>query len=257
MKSIIAISALTSLTTLTTAFPTSDDRNWELYTNDLGYAASRFKPGQEPGTEAYAARFGSNNVSDASIFARQDNRRTEPLVGQNAIPYGCITDIPNTVLSKLYDICGDLGCDGGATVSVDVKYPDNGNEGDATVTLAPKGRWPSGMRDAMIQAVQAEAIPEAVETEEVTSYFQQNSPFNPSRTYKCNVSKSTNFFSIIVRNNDDESQVANLDVSVSFMKNRDSIICGTAAAASGAVVGAINGIAGGLFGFVQALVCNS
>lgn len=135
----------------------------------------------EPGSLDYEYRFGvgSSNVTTdlASIAKRQESRVTQPLVGQTAIPYGCRTDIPGSVLAKLWDICSEFGCDSGSSTSVDVTYPNNGNEEGATVSISAQGRWPSGMQEAMINAVQAEAIPEAVETEEVTSYFQQNSPF--------------------------------------------------------------------------------
>lgn len=181
MKTTTLLSTIAALSTLTTAFPTAESRNWEQYTNSLGYTAIRFKPGMEPGSLDYTDRFGigsANLTTDAaSIRKRQDDRRTEPLVGQTAIPYGCRTNIPQDVLGKLWDICSETGCDSGTSFNIDVTYPDSGEERGATVTLSASGRWPSGMQEAMINAVQAEAIPEAVEIEEVTSQGGGNSPF--------------------------------------------------------------------------------
>ncbi|CZT16161.1 uncharacterized protein RCC_02002 [Ramularia collo-cygni] len=256
MKTTAALSSLAALASLAAAFPTAGT-NWETYTNDLGYTTTRFKPGMEPGSLDYDYRFGSSNATTdlASIAKRQESRSTQPLVGETAIPYGCRTDIPGDILSKLSEICGDLGCDSGASTSVEVTYPDNGMEQPATVSISAEGRWPSGMQEAMIEAVKAEAIPEAVEIEEVVSIFTQNSPHNPGREYRCDVSKSSNFFSVVVRNNDDDGMVGQLDVSVSFTQSKDSVICGTIGEAGAAIVGAINGIAGGFFGVVQALVC--
>jgi hypothetical protein len=178
MKITAALSTLVVLIGFSTAFPTTGS-NWETYTNDLGYSTTRFKTGMEPGTLDYDFRFGSSNATTdlASIAKRQESRVTQPLVGQNAIFYGCRTNIPWDILHRLWDICGELGCDSGSTASVDVTYPDNGNEEGATVSIAAEGRWPSGMQEAMISAIEAEAIPEAVETEEVVSRFVQNSPY--------------------------------------------------------------------------------
>lgn len=180
MKTAATLSTLVALASFSAALP-KVETNWESYVNELGYTTRRFKPGMEPGSLDYELRFGagaSNATTDlASMAKRQEDRSTQPVVGQNAIPYGCRTDIPNSVLNRVGDICGEFGCDGGSSVSIDVTYPNNGNEEGATVTLVARGNWPSGMRDAMIQAVQAEAIPEAVEIEEVASYFQQNSPY--------------------------------------------------------------------------------
>lgn len=102
--------------------------------------------------------------------------------------------------------------------------------------------------------------------------------FSPVRIYRCDVSKSSNFFSIVVRNNNGDGLVGQLDASVTFTQNRNSvsrplvlvlvfgsfvadrivskIICGTIGNAGSAIVGTINGLAGGFFGFVQAILCN-
>lgn len=47
--------------------------------------------------------------------------------------------------------------------------------------------------------------------------------YSPGRQYTCGVSKSSNFFSIVVRNAADDGLVGQLDASVTFTQNRDSV----------------------------------
>lgn len=72
-------------------------------------------------------------------------------------------NIPGTVLDRLHVICQDTRCDAGIEETVETKYPNNGRFDGATVTIKATGSYPSGMKHAFIWALQAEAIPEAVE----------------------------------------------------------------------------------------------
>jgi hypothetical protein len=153
-----------------------ENQNWEVYTNSLGYTTSRFKPGMEPGSDDYTARFenptvGLNESPANMLIRRDDSWRTEPYSGSSKIAYGCETDIARTVLSKLHDACHDTRCDSGTPESAEVKYPDNGNIETATVELKASGAYPSGMKHTLIAAIQALVVKDAVEIEDVSPYY--------------------------------------------------------------------------------------
>lgn len=177
---------------LTTCLPTAET-NFEYYTNSQGYQAIRFKAGMEPGTVDYANRLGAtlNNVSSTSesSFRIPLQIKTSPVVGQAKMPYGCDTNIPATVLDRLHTICHDGGCDESARGEVKVEYPVRGNKVDATITLKASGVYPPGHKHAFIQAIQALAIPEAVETTWVENYGTVSAA-------GCNVPHSSSFFQI-------------------------------------------------------------
>lgn len=171
----IYLAALLGLANLSSAYPSElNGPNYETYTNSLGYEAVRFKPGMEPGSADFVRRFSRNaglttSPAEGALAKRQDNRVTFPSVGRNRIPYGCQTDIGNAVLSKLFEVCDDIACDTGSPVTVPVTFPDNGREEDAEVTFVARGTYPSGMKDLLIKAIQAEVIFDAVEIEDVRS----------------------------------------------------------------------------------------
>jgi hypothetical protein len=112
-----------------------------------------------------------------SILKRQEGRETQPLAGDNKIPWGCDTNIRDDVIPRLNDVCGDLGCDSGTVVEYDTSYSDRGNEVGAKVNMKATGRWPSGMKDHMIEAIQAQVIQDAVEFNEKLTRGGGNGPF--------------------------------------------------------------------------------
>lgn len=175
----VLLTAMLGLAGISSAHPL-ENQNWEVYTNELGYTTSRFKPGMEPGSEDYVARFGNEtinlDVSPANALMRRDsNWRTEPYAGSTKMAYGCKTDIARTVLSKLHDACHDTRCDSGTSFDVEVKYPNRGLIESATVSFKATGAYPSGMKHAFIEAIQAEVIREAVEMEAVSSDYPGSS----------------------------------------------------------------------------------
>lgn len=80
-------------------------------------------------------------------------------------------DVPAIVLDRLHTICQDTRCDEGIEETIATTYPDNGRLEPATITIKATGSYPSGMKHAFIWAIQAEAIPEAVEKRHIVSYF--------------------------------------------------------------------------------------
>ncbi|KAH8172306.1 hypothetical protein LIA77_09074 [Sarocladium implicatum] len=252
---LLSLSILPCLATALSPVMRAEEGNWETYTNELGYTTVRFKEGMEPGSDDYSARLGGNNT-EAVIEKRQDGWTTEPLVGSTKIPYGCDVNVRDGILSKLWDICSELGCDSGTTANADVDWSDDGLARTAQVSFKATGRWPSGMQEPMIHAIQAEVPYEAVEVHEKTTRGGGNTflkhsltLFSPPRIHKCWASETSNFFSVVTRASD-QGLVAQLDVEVWFTD-----ICGTMGNAGNIIVGQINGIAGGIFGFVRELIC--
>lgn len=179
----IYLLALLGLTSMSVAYPSEPaGQNYEVYTNDLGYESVQFKPGMEPGSSSYIRRFGRSagltTSSAAGALAKSEEKRTTtPSAGRSRIPYGCETDIANTILATLADVCDETTCDTGTPVAVPVKVSDSGVEKDAEVTFVARGNYPTGMKDLLTKALQAEVPLEAVEIEEVTTTSPMISPY--------------------------------------------------------------------------------
>ncbi|PPJ52835.1 hypothetical protein CBER1_11544 [Cercospora berteroae] len=247
--------AVVASVSFVTAVPTAS-QNWKLETNALGYEVARFKPGFEPGSEDYSHRFGDIDFNSTSSLVTRDNARTtKPYVGKTRIPYGCNTDIGNYVFSRIHELCDEDRCDEGSTVSAEVEYPVSGKKQKANVVVAVSGFYPSGSKDHMIRAVQAMVPQNGVDYYDVISYGPIRGGHSLQDTTICEVVGSSNFFSVVVTNDADDSLVGNLDVSVTFDEGENGAICGTIATVAKEIAGAINGIAGALFGVVQAVSC--
>ncbi|CZT22019.1 uncharacterized protein RCC_07888 [Ramularia collo-cygni] len=261
MRTSISISALLGLASLVVALP-KDGLNYELYTNSLGYTASRFKPGMEPGSDDYARRFGAgaNNITldltsgDGQLTKRAENRNTDPFMGRKQIAYGCDTDIPGTVFDKLHTLCQDTHCDEGIEETIETSYPTYGRKESATITIKAAGNYPSGMKHAFIWAVQAMAMPEAVEWKWIETNVDALG-HTPARAAGCDVSYSSNFFSVVMRG-DDGSQMGEMNVEVDFKVDGEDALCDLVFPLGEAIAGAIHGIAGGIFGVVSTLACS-
>ncbi|KAI5363636.1 hypothetical protein Slin14017_G056000 [Septoria linicola] len=239
----------------TMAMPKSS-QNWELVTNNLGYTTRQFKAGFEPGSEDYLHRFGDIDVNNTSILSRDVKRITSPFVGKTRIPYGCNTDIGNYVFSKLHELCYDYSCDEGSDVNVPVEYPDGGRKKEANVNVKVRGFYPRGSKDSMIRAIQAMVPQNGVEYYDVTSYGPIRAHAAQDIT-RCEVVGSSNFFKVMLANEGEDALVGEMAVEVSFGMGENGAICGTIATVAKEIAGAINGIAGGLFGIVQAVSCSA
>ncbi|KAM3414302.1 hypothetical protein BST61_g10955 [Cercospora zeina] len=254
LSNIPIAAAIVASISLVSAVPTAT-QNWQLETNALGYEVARFRPGFEPGSEDYLHRFGKIDVNNTSLFARDNARTTKPYVGKTRIPYGCNTDIGNYVFSRIHELCDEDRCDSGSSISAEVEYPKSGKKQKANVVVSVQGFYPSGSKDHMIRAIQAMVPQNGVEYYDVTSYGPIRGGHTIQEITKCEVVGSSNFFSVVVTNDADDSLVGNLDVSVTFAEGENAVICGTIATVAKEIAGAINGIAGGLFGVVQAVSC--
>lgn len=245
---------------LASAGPASFGKNYERVVNHLGYVTSRFKRNMEPGSDDYMRRFGRElHTSPANILLRRqeensDNFETEPYAGDIKMMYGCDMDIANSVMAKLHEYCDDTRCnEGKGKVEIDTEYPDNGQSISGKVKFEAEGSYPSGMKHAFIEALQAMVMKEAVEIEEVET-SRPALGHRPASGFMCNVVTSSNFFSVVVRDADDQGQVGNMDILLEFESNGGGM-CGITGAAARSIIGAINGIAGGIFGFVKELAC--
>ena len=172
----ISLNILPCLATTLLSMLRAEEANWETYVNDLGYEAVRFKKGFGPESEDYSARLGGNNTEEV-LKKRQEGWTTAPLVGKTKIPYGCDVNVRDGILAKLWDVCYDIGCDGGTLMYTDVDWSDDGLPKTAQVSFKATGTWPSGMREHMIHAIQAEVPEEAVEVHERLTRGGGNSPY--------------------------------------------------------------------------------
>ncbi|KAL8870796.1 MAG: hypothetical protein Q9174_003240 [Haloplaca sp. 1 TL-2023] len=131
--------------------------NCETYDHPNGHLAIRFKPGMEPGSPDYEQRMSRRHQ-------KREDQTTKVTIGDNKLYWGCEED-PVKLLNKLGDSCktsGQCVSDDAYSKEIDYLEPDNTvspatPRGQKTLSIAGEGQYPSGMRNALVKAIQEAA----------------------------------------------------------------------------------------------------
>jgi hypothetical protein len=152
-------------------------QNCEVYQTASGGVSIRFKPGTAPGSHPtplppptlarrFAALFRRGayiKAPDWLYKAREKSAaagvETRVTIGKTSVNFGKVgASGAKGAYSRLYDVCGQYGCDGGAPVSIKTRSAGSTNAYDYTLELRAEGDFNGkAERDAFIEAVIAAA----------------------------------------------------------------------------------------------------
>ncbi|RSL54040.1 hypothetical protein CEP53_007545 [Fusarium sp. AF-6] len=202
-------------------------------------------------------------VATDDVWTNPDGGNTHVDIGNNKVAYGYTP--PWYAFDKIKEECPSNGCNSENKIEYATGVIQNGEMRSAIITLAVEGSFngagEQGNRDDLVEIVKAVSGASQYDFEQGVSYYVGNGcavsgfiPCSPGKKEYADQYTATDL--IVVRvENDDGSLLADMSVSIKVdVDDGGEGVCDTITSVGGAIAGAINGLAGGVFS-LAALAC--
>ena len=213
----------------------------------------RFKPGMEPGTDAYNSRH-----ANSTIKRQSGSPKTQVTLGDNTIYWGCGID-PVATLNNVSSICATSGQCLTDPFSTSITYvvPKSTSWTSDNLTITAVGTYPSWMRNGLVEGVQAAMSAHGVIKTTTEYYSVDVIPTTlhglDTKDVACQVAKAPNDIGLSVYSGN--YLEATIRVNIALVPPPESGFCSTFSSIAGAIV-SVFGTAGAdlaaIFGIVGA-----
>ncbi|KAL2684912.1 hypothetical protein Neosp_006005 [[Neocosmospora] mangrovei] len=203
-------------------------------------------------TCCFSAALLAIGVAAEDAWTNPDGGNTHVDIGNKKVAYGYTP--PWYAFDKIKEECPSNGCNSENKIEYATGVIQNGEMRPATITLAVEGSFngfgEQGSRDDLVEIVKAVSGASQYDFEQGVSYYVGNAG---KKEY---ADQYTATDLIVVRvENEDGSLLADMSVSIKVdVDDGGEGVCDTITSVSGAIAGAINGLAGGIFS-LAALAC--
>ncbi|KAI1813114.1 hypothetical protein GGS20DRAFT_497651 [Poronia punctata] len=222
--------------------------------NINGTRTYRFKSGMEPGSLDHTRRFQRRQDDE-----EQSGAELRVIMGEMRMQWGCDTDVGQAMADAISESCrATAGCDSGKTKGIEVaKWEGTRSEpSGATLNIKVEGKYyDEEVRDVFAEAMRATAHDESVETEE-SKWLDEASPSASQwglsdRGGDCAIKNFPNY--VAINRFEDENLKDYMEIHAELVEGESNCLGATIL---GAIAGAINPLAGKVFGFAKVL-CES